>query len=62
MFIKGPKRAYAILYTIYFNTIEVLGEKMYTSAHASSLTSHSLTHSYKQKQKMHLLRKKNPNI
>lgn len=31
---------------------------MYTSAHASSLTPHPLTHSYKQKQKMHLLRKK----
>lgn len=61
MLIMGPKRAQAILYSFFFNTIEVLGEKMYTSAHASSLTSHLLTHSYKQKQKMHLLRKKNPN-
>lgn len=58
MFIKGPKRAIAILYVLYFNTIEVLGEKMYTSAHASPLTSHLLTHSYKQKQKNALVKKK----
>lgn len=33
---------------------------MYTSAHASSNTSHPLTHSYKQKQKNALVKKKNP--